>query len=130
MFLVFQRKTLLGLLGAIILSSLLIVSWCGKTVSTVGLNRQVIVVDAGHGGMDGGGVGVDGILEKDLNLQIAKKLENLLTEKGYSVVMTRTEDVSLHEEGKNTVREQKNSDLKQRAFVANEQKAGLFISRC
>ena len=91
-------------------------------------DQVVIVVDPGHGGEDPGKVGTNDVQEKDLNLQIAKKLENLLTEKGYSVVMTRTEDVSLHEEGKNTVREQKNSDLKQRAFVANEQKAGLFIS--
>ncbi len=128
MFIVFQRKTLLLVMVAILVCSLLMTAHSGKMVSTVGLNRRLIVVDAGHGGMDGGGVGVEDILEKDLNLQIAKKLEQKLTEHGYQVVMTRSEDISLHDEEKKTVREQKNSDLKKRAAIANEQKAGLFVS--
>lgn len=128
MFLVFRKKTVLGIIVAIMVSTLFITAWHGQQVSTVGLNQKLIVIDPGHGGMDGGGVGVNDILEKDLNLQIAKRLEQKLMEQGYQVVMTRTEDISLHEEGKKTVREQKNSDLKKRALIANEQKAGLFVS--
>ena len=78
--------------------------------------------------MDGGGVGVSQVLEKDLNLSVAKKLESALKENGYQVIMTRTEDVSLHDDDKTTVRQQKNSDLKNRAELANRQNAGLFIS--
>lgn len=128
MFFVFRKNVVIGVLMAVLASGVLLLSTMPKEISTVGLNSKLIVVDAGHGGMDGGGVGVDGIPEKDLNLQIAKKLEQALTGNGYHVVMTRTEDISLHDEGKTTVRSQKNSDLKNRAMIANQEKAGLFVS--
>lgn len=128
MFIVFRKNVLIGVLLAVLVSGVLVVSAVPKEISTVGLNPALIVIDAGHGGMDGGGVGVDGTPEKDLNLQIAKKLEKALTENGYRVVMTRTEDISLHDEGKTTVRSQKNSDLKNRAAIANKEQAGLFVS--
>ena len=128
MFFVFRKNVVIGVLLAVLVSGILLLSVMPKDISTVGLNPKVIVVDAGHGGMDGGGVGIDGVPEKDFNLQIAKKLESALTENGYRVVMTRTEDVSLHEADKTTVRSQKNSDLKKRAQIANETKAGLFVS--
>ena len=128
MFFVFQKKTLLGVMVAVMIFVSLFALSFPKPVSTVGLNQKLVVVDPGHGGMDGGGVGVENVLEKDLNLQIAKKLEQILTANGYRVIMTRNEDISLHDAGKTTVREQKNSDLKNRASIANEQKAGLFVS--
>lgn len=128
MFFVFRKNVLIGILLAVLVSGILVLSVMPKEISTAGLQPQVIVVDAGHGGMDGGGVGLGGTPEKDLNLQIAKKLEKTLTEKGYQVIMTRTEDVSLHDDGKTTVRSQKNSDLKNRANIANQARAGLFVS--
>lgn len=57
-----------------------------------------VLIDAGHGGFDSGKVGVDGTLEKDINLKIAKKLESLLSAADIKVSMTRTEDRSLAEE--------------------------------
>jgi len=128
MFFVFRKNVIIGLLLAILVSGILVISAMPTDITTAGLNPEIIVVDAGHGGMDGGGVGIDGTPEKDLNLQIAKKLEAVLTQNGYRVVMTRCEDVSLHEEGKTTVRSQKNSDLKNRANIANSEKAILFVS--
>lgn len=128
MFFVFRKNVLIGLLLAVLVSGILILDLLPKEISAAGLNPMVIVVDAGHGGMDGGGVGVDGTAEKDLNLQISKKLEKKLTDSGYRVVMTRTEDVSLHENDNATVRNQKNEDLKKRAYIANGEKAGLFVS--
>ncbi len=128
MFFVFRKNVVIGLLLALVVSGALVLSVVPKEITTAGLNPKVIVVDAGHGGMDGGGVGVDGTCEKDLNLQIARKLEQALTDNGYRVVMTRYEDVSLHEEDKTTVRSQKNSDLKKRAMIANGEYAGLFVS--
>lgn len=128
MFLVFRKNVVIGLFMAILVSGVLVLSVIPTEISTVGLNPKVIVVDAGHGGMDGGGVGVDGIPEKELNLQIAKKLEQALIANGYSVVMTRGEDISLHDAEKTTVRSQKNSDLKKRAMIANQENAGLFVS--
>ena len=55
----------------------------------------IIVIDAGHGGRDGGAVGYDGTLEKELNLQIASILSELFKASGYNVVMTRTTDEML-----------------------------------
>ena len=77
--------------------------WLGstvtKTASSAGVgNRQVaIVIDAGHGGIDGGAVADDGTLEKDLNLALARSVERVLASLGASVVMTRTEDVMFAE---------------------------------
>ena len=53
--------------------------------------KQCIVIDAGHGGDDPGKVGINGALEKDINLQIAQKLKILLEMEGLEVIMTRTD---------------------------------------
>ena len=58
-------------------------------------SKRVIVIDAGHGGEDPGAVGKNGMLEKDLNMQIVLEVGNSLTEEGYAVVYTRTEDTPL-----------------------------------
>lgn len=128
MFLVFKRKVLVSVLVAVVVSGMLLYADFHQTIPVNDLNPQLIVVDAGHGGMDGGGVGVQGVLEKDLNLLVAKELEQALKNNGYQVVMTRSEDVSLCETESQTVRQQKNTDLKARAELANKQKAGVFVS--
>ena len=60
-------------------------------------NRKVIAVDPGHGGADPGMVGASGLEEKEINLKIACKLERVLTDKGYHVVMTRKERSGLYD---------------------------------
>ena len=60
---------------------------------------QVILVDAGHGGVDSGMVGIGGLKEKGINLDIAMKLKTILEKKGLAVVMTREEDKGLYENG-------------------------------
>jgi N-acetylmuramoyl-L-alanine amidase len=60
--------------------------------------EKTVVIDAGHGGIDPGKIGVNGALEKDINLAIALKLERNLKESGINVVMTRTDDNGLYEE--------------------------------
>ena len=87
-----------------------------------------VVVDAGHGGMDGGAVGHSGTLEKDINLSVSKILCKMLEARGASVIMTRDEDISLHDESANTVREQKRSDLSKRKALAGDEKTDIFIS--
>lgn len=88
---------------------------------------KVIVIDAGHGGIDGGAVGADGTAEKDLNLQISKKLAAWLRLMGYAVVQTRTEDVSLADASakKGHV---KQSDLENRVKIAEKYEGALFVS--
>ena len=60
--------------------------------------KSTIIIDAGHGGEDCGAIGVTGVYEKDLNLSIASELGNMLSEKGFAVVYTRTTDALLYTE--------------------------------
>ena len=67
---------------------------------------QVILVDAGHGGVDSGMVGIGGLKEKGINLDIALKLKTILEKKGLAVVMTREEDKGLYENGTKNMKAQ------------------------
>lgn len=89
--------------------------------------RRVIVIDAGHGGEDGGAVGVNGVLEKDLNLSLARTLAALLRGGGFTVVETRTEDKLLYSESdKNGHR--KRGDLQNRQKYMEKYPESVFIS--
>lgn len=84
-----------------------------------------VVIDAGHGGFDSGKVGVDGTLEKDVNLSVARKLETLLLAEDINVVMTRTTDTALSAK---TSGSQKRQDMTQRAALMNEADADCIVS--
>lgn len=88
----------------------------------------VIVLDAGHGGEDGGAVGVSGVLEKDLNLAIAFCMKEMLEEKGYTVVMTRTEDKLLYTSEQNIKGQRKMYDLRNRLEIASAQQHAILVS--
>lgn len=90
--------------------------------------KRTVVIDSGHGGADGGCVGVNGCVEKDINLAIAKDLEQLLTMSGFNVVMTRSEDVSIHNEGVEGLRNQKISDMENRLKIIQSYPDSLFVS--
>lgn len=88
-------------------------------------DKQVIVVDPGHGGSDPGKVGVNHALEKDLNLEIAKKVQERLKKQGFQVIMTRETDEMLgNQRGEN----KKAQDMKARVKLINESKASIVIS--
>ncbi|MBQ8510687.1 MAG: N-acetylmuramoyl-L-alanine amidase [Clostridia bacterium] len=86
----------------------------------------MIIIDPGHGGMDGGAVGVDGTLEKEINLSVAKKLAALLRYSGYECVLTREDDRMLVDEDVKTHR--KMHDLKNRVALAGEYDEPVFVS--
>ena len=88
--------------------------------------RQV-VIDAGHGGEDGGAV-VGNICEKDINLKIARILKELLDISGFETIMTRDEDVSIHDEGSKSLRRKKRSDIGNRLEIANKNPNSIFVS--
>lgn len=92
----------------------------------ISTNSNTIVIDPGHGGMDGGAVGKTGTLEKDLNLSIALKLKNKLLDNGFNVILTRDTDTMLND--KNEKNNKKRSDLNNRVKIANKVDDGLFIS--
>lgn len=86
-----------------------------QAMKGVRFSGETVVIDAGHGGEDGGAVSLSGVPESSINLEIALKLDQLLGFYGVSAVMLRTEDVSLHDDSANTLREKKVSDLHNRA---------------
>ena len=89
--------------------------------------RTAIIVDAGHGGVDGGATSCTGVLESQLNLEIAIKLNDLLHLLGYETYMVRTTDVSVYTQG-DTIAQKKVSDLKERVRLVNSTENALLIS--
>lgn len=75
----------------------------GKSIG----RKCTVILDAGHGGEDGGAVSKDGVLEKDINLSITQKLQRLLTTSGFEVKMIRNEDVSVYDDGINSIKEKR-----------------------
>lgn len=87
----------------------------------------VIIIDAGHGGEDGGATGTNGVLEKDLNLTLSAILADLLRGAGYAVVQTRTEDKLLY--GANTKKgHKKQSDLENRVKYTEQYPNSILVS--
>ncbi|AIF53451.1 N-acetylmuramoyl-L-alanine amidase [Pelosinus sp. UFO1] len=112
-----------------VLSTLLLIStlYAHDNISHK-LSGKIIVVDAGHGGIDPG-ANRQGVLEKDINLAIALQLKNILNEYGAKVVLSRQSDIDLSPECDNEkVRGRYRRDLTARVEMAEESDADLFIS--
>ena len=90
-------------------------------------DRRCIVIDAGHGGVDGGATSCSGVLESAINLEISLRLDDLLRLLGYKTYMIRTTDISVYTQGE-TIAAKKVSDLKQRVKLVNETKNALLLS--
>ncbi len=93
-----------------------------------GYDKRIVIIDPGHGGEDCGAIGKDGTLEKDINLGIALEMGELLAERGYAVIFTRTEDKLLYQPEENIKGLRKISDLKNRCKIAAEYPDALFVS--
>lgn len=93
------------------------------------VNRETegltVILDPGHGGQDGGASGLDGTLEKDLNLQVALRTAAILQVMGYDVILTRDKDVML---GDGADGHKKLADLQYRLNLANNSKDALLVS--
>ncbi|HEX3025738.1 MAG TPA: N-acetylmuramoyl-L-alanine amidase CwlD [Clostridia bacterium] len=90
--------------------------------------EKTIIIDAGHGGEDGGAIGYDGVIEKDINLSISLKLKTFFRLAGYQVIMTRDSDKAIYDSGSNTIRQKKTSDLHNRLKLASSYPDALFLS--
>lgn len=89
--------------------------------------RPVIVLDAGHGGLDSGAVGKSGLLEKDVNLSVVRHLREMLELTGFNVVVTRDEDISIYDAGVEGVRNQKLSDMDNRLKIVQSYPDSIFL---
>ena len=90
-------------------------------------NRTVIILDAGHGGEDGGAISCTGEEEANINLQITLRLNDLLHLMGYETKLLRTSQDDLHTEGA-SISQRKNSDLRNRVNMINETPNGILVS--
>ena len=99
-------------------------------VSATPTESKLIIIDAGHGGIDGGAVGKNNVIEKNINLSIAKKLETMLTACGFEVIMTRTTDDMIGEtlSGNATIHQKKVSDTKARVSLINSHPNAIVLS--
>lgn len=90
---------------------------------------NTIVIDAGHGGFDGGASGLNGIVEKDINLSISKKLNQILKLNGFKVVMTREDDTALCSEQETIPAvTMKKTDMRKRLQIMDETSNSLTVS--
>lgn len=102
---------------------------CGFSTKNVKIkHNSIIVIDAGHGGEDGGAVADDGTNEKDINLKIALQLEELFKSSGFDTVMTRNEDIAIYDDGCDTIKTKKVSDMHNRLEIFNENENNIVIS--
>lgn len=91
-------------------------------------DMPVIILDAGHGGMDSGCVSVNGVEEKEINLSILLKLRDMLETAGFDVVVTRDTDKSIHDTSVTGLGNQKKSDMENRLNIINSQENAVFVS--
>lgn len=87
-----------------------------------------VILDAGHGGEDGGAVAADGTNEKDLNLSIAKKTALFFDLFGINYIMTRDSDMDLSDNELNTIRERKINDIHKRYDLVNSTPGAVLLS--
>lgn len=89
---------------------------------------ETLIVDAGHGGEDGGAVSITGVPESGVNLAIALKLDQILGLYGAPPTLLRSEDISIHDPSAGTLREKKVSDLHNRVALVNELPGAVLLS--
>ena len=119
-------------MGILLLGIVALVSWQAGTLVAVQNDkadadkaRPVVVIDAGHGGNDPGKVGIDGQLEKDINLKIVERLKAYLEASDVKVVLTRDSDQGLYTSGDS---HKKMADMRKRCDVINEAVPDLVVS--
>lgn len=122
------------LFGYVLILALTLITahWCSRAVTVLVENAPVdrehtIIIDPGHGGVDGGATSCTGVLESRFNLEIGLRLNDLLQFLGYETHMIRREDISVYTEG-DTIARKKMSDLKQRVKTVNEAEHPILLS--
>lgn len=128
-----KRIFLLSVLFCCFVAGLATVLWCGHTQAVPVFSARdgvlvTVVVDAGHGGEDGGAVSPDGVEESRINLAIAMQVNDLLRFAGQKTLMTRSEDVTIADPDLATVRQRKSSDLKNRVALVNGTENAVLVS--
>jgi N-acetylmuramoyl-L-alanine amidase len=96
-------------------------------IETINTGKKTIMIDPGHGGIDGGAVSKNGTIEKDINLKISLKLKKQFEDKGIIVLVTREKDEGLYSDT-GRIRDKKNEDLQNRCSMKGKVSPDVFIS--
>lgn len=136
MFLTFKKWTALYVLTLLLLFiGFAAILWRGSAVNAsknLTLEQEptgpVLLIDPGHGGIDGGAVGADGTVEAQINLAVGLQMDEIARLVGADTVMTRREDISIHDPEADTTRAKKVSDLKNRVSIINSLPGGVLVS--
>lgn len=131
MFVTVKMRTLFSCVAAIFFIGAafrLLTPVARPAMSTVVGDGIVYVLDAGHGGEDGGAVSADGVKESGINLDVTRRLDALLRFLGKETVLTRSEDVSIYSKDAKTLRQKKVSDLKNRVALVNGTPHAVLVS--
>lgn len=102
--------------------------WAQNTFSPMRLSRQTLLIDAGHGGEDGGAVSVSGAVESHINLSIALRTKALMDFFGVDAILLRDRDISLHDSNAETLRQKKVSDLHNRVAAIEGTEDAVLLS--
>ena len=135
MFIVLHAKRILCIIGLTILflGGMMIISYrtlvpVFRPAPTDIAVSMVYIIDAGHGGEDGGAVSASGVTESTLNLEIAQRLNDVLSFLGKDTVMTRPGGKAVYSAGASTLREKKRSDLQNRVEMVNGYDGAVLLS--
>jgi N-acetylmuramoyl-L-alanine amidase len=125
-------KLTLWLIGFVLLIILIKLPLEKESVQTAGftlpLSEKVIVLDPGHGGPDGGAVGRDKTVEKDISLAVSKQLQEYLQQAGATVYLTRETDTDLADENTRGLSKRKSEDIRKRMEFINSKEADFFVT--
>ena len=128
------RRTLSIVLFYILIVSIFLTATYWGSTATSAIAQMIpvergntVIIDAGHGGVDGGATSCTGKLESAFNLEIALRLNDLMQMLGMHTAMIRTTDISVYTQGE-TISAKKVSDLKERVKIVNETENALLVS--
>lgn len=124
-FFVLKRKSLIFAICFLLIFASVVVYFTALKPVFSPKPSHVIVIDAGHGGRDGGAIGVSGVTESELNLMYAKQLSALCKEYGMKVVLTRCDMNGLYDENASN---KKKSEMEKRRKIINESGAEIMVS--
>lgn len=97
-------------------------------VTATPVSGKVVVLDAGHGNPDEGAESSKGTTEAETNLKIALKVQNLLEQSGCTTILTRSDEKAIYDLDKQTLKEKKISDIRNRVKIGNNSSADIFVS--
>lgn len=128
-----KRDLFLSLLFGCFVLGLGTLLWKGNALPAFAAGEEegpplTVVIDAGHGGEDGGAVSPGGVSESAINLAVSLRVSDLLRFAGQRTELIREEDISVGDGTLDTMRQRKTSDLKKRVAMVNAVENGLLLS--